>query len=57
LHEKKKDGKAQRLLQVLGNGEGLAECRTTECGKKLKTTRTTRNNIFIYQPELKLRES
>ena len=25
--KKKKDGKAQRLLQVLGNGEGLAECR------------------------------
>jgi hypothetical protein len=46
LHKKKKDGKAQRLLQVLGNGEGLAECRTTECGKKLKTTKTT----FI-QPE------
>ena len=31
---------------MLGNGEGLAECRTTECGKKLKTTKTT----FI-QPE------
>jgi hypothetical protein len=48
LHKKKKDGKAQRLLQVLENDEGLAECRTTECGKKLKTTKTTRNNIFIY---------
>jgi hypothetical protein len=32
LHEKKKDGKAQRLLQVLENDEGLAECRKATVG-------------------------